>query len=110
MNNFKMSGITLTHIAAAAITSGQLVEAGQLIGVAVTDAAIGEEVELMVEGVFELPKTSADTPAEFANAYWDSSAGEVTTTATDNTLIGVFVNAYSAGDVLAEVRLNGVSV
>jgi predicted RecA/RadA family phage recombinase len=60
--------------------------------------------------VFSLPKKSTDTPTQFAKAYWDATNGEVTTTATDNTLIGVFMHAHETGTTEADIRLNGVSI
>ena len=110
MNNFKKLGVTLPVILAAAVASGGVVTMGAMTGIASTAGAIGDTVEVQFEGVFELPKKSADTPAAFVKAYWDSGNDEVTTTSAGNTLIGVFVQAYAASTTVADVRLNGVSV
>ena len=110
MKNFIQPGNTVTVTLTAAASSGDVVIVNNLVGIAATDGANGDDIEIQVTGVFELPKTSANTPGQFALAYWDTSAGEVTTTSTDNTLIGVFTEAYGSGTTVANVRLNGTSV
>lgn len=111
MNNYVQKGGILPFIVtAAAVASGQGIVVGNLFGVCTTSGEVGDSVELALEGVFALPKASADTPAKFANAYWDVSEGEVTTVSTDNILIGVFRDALGAGTTVADVRLNGASV
>lgn len=104
--NLIQDGESLTFVATAAITSGQLVIVGSIFGVAAHDAAIGENYTIIIGKVWALPKTSADTPTLGAPAYWDASAGEVTTVSTDNTLIGAFVDALGAGTTSANIRLN----
>jgi predicted RecA/RadA family phage recombinase len=110
MKNFIQLGNTVSVTLAAAVASGDGVLVGSLFGVAATSGDIGDEIELQVTGVYKLPKTSANTPTKFAKAYWDNTAKSVTTTATDNTLIGVFMNALGSGTTSANVRLNGISV
>lgn len=72
MKNFVQEGKTITVTAPAAVTSGQLVVVGSIVGVAAFDAASGAEVEVTVEGVFELPKVATDVIAQGDKLYWDS--------------------------------------
>lgn len=109
MKNFTQTGNTLSVLLTAAILSGQGRLTGNIFFVAATDGADEETIEGQVTGCFDLPKTSANTPGQFAAAYWDVSAGEVTTTAADNYLIGVFTDAYGSGTTTANVRLNGIA-
>lgn len=111
MNNYVQRGDIVTHtVAGAAVVSGQGLLAGALFGVCATSQAIGDKVELQVEGVFSLPKKSADTPTAFAKAYWDNTNKEVTTTSAGMSLIGVFTEAVAAGVLVANIRLNGISI
>ncbi len=110
MKNYVQPGNTVSFTATADVVSGAVVIVGALVGIACGDVANGAQGEMQVCGVFELPKTSANTPAQFAKAYWNAGAGEVTTTASGNTLIGVFMDALAGGTDVASVRLNGVSV
>lgn len=107
MKNFVMSGLVLAFIATADRKSGDGVLLGSsgLFGVSAGDVASGDEGQAQISGVFTLPKTSANTPSRWDKAYWNDTAKEVTTTATDNTLIGVFTEGYGAGDTSADVLL-----
>ena len=73
--NFKQDGRVMSHIAAAALSSGQVVKVGSILGVALADAAIGESVSVRVDGVFEVPKVSAAVVAQGESLVWDVSAG-----------------------------------
>jgi predicted RecA/RadA family phage recombinase len=77
MKNFIGLGDILTVTAPVAVESGGLVVVGSLVGVAVTDAASGEEVTINVQGVFSgLGITAA------AGTAVHLSAGALNTTGT----------------------------
>ncbi len=108
MKNFKQHGDMITIIATAAIASGALVRANSLIGVAATDAAIGEEVELKTTGVFDLPKTSAQAWAVGNPIYMIAGSGLLTNVAgTGNYLVGVATAVADNPSATGSVRLNG---
>jgi len=89
MKVYKSEGKKVTLTAGAGgVTSGDIAEVGSFIGVVEGDAANGEDYTLVREGEFELPLKSGDTPAVGDQVYFDGSTQEVTTTATDNTLVG----------------------
>lgn len=104
MKNYIQRGENLTIPAPAAISSGDVVIVGEIIGVAAAGAAIGESVDVVTEGVFELSK-AAEAFAVGAAIYWDSASKLATSTATDNTKIGVAIEAAAAGDATACVKL-----
>ena len=111
MKNFVQSGDVVTFTApTGGAASGIPLVVGSLVVIPAFSAAEGYECEGVTTGVFSLPKKSTDTPAQFDKAYWDTTNGEVTTTATDNTLIGAFMHAHEAGTTEADIRLNGVSI
>lgn len=105
MRNFIQPGKVITIVAAAAVSSGSLVVAGKIFGIAATSAAIGEEFELALGGVYELPKTSAQAWTVGAEIYADAN-GIATTVSTDNTKIGVAVEAATNPSGVGRVRLN----
>lgn len=109
MKNFIQPGHIVTFTApAGGVDSGDGMLSGSLFGVASTKAAAGAEVEGAVEGVFELPK-AADDVSFGERLYWDDTAKNVTTTATENTLIGAAIAAAASGVATVRVRLNGVA-
>ena len=103
MKNYIQKGEAITVPAPAVVASGDGVLVGALFGVANGAAASGADVTLSTVGVFELPKKSTDSITVGAAVYWDTSEGEVTVTATDNTFIGHAVAA--AGNPSASVRV-----
>ena len=108
MKNFVAVGNILTLPAPAALTSGQGALIGSIFGVAQKDASNGEDVAILVTGVFELPKAASQAWTVGAKVYWDNTAKEATKTTTSNTLIGVAVVAVAGGasDIIGRVRLN----
>ena len=109
MKNFVAVGNILTLPAPAALTSGQGALIGSIFGVAQKDASNGEDVAILVTGVFELPKAASQAWTVGAKVYWDNTAKVCTTTVGTNTLIGVAVKAVggTAGETIGQVRLNG---
>lgn len=108
MKNFKQHGDMITIIADAAIASGALIRANSLLGVAATDAAIGEEVELKTTGVFELAKTSAQAWA-VGNPIYAIAASNLLTNVpgTGNYLVGIATEVAANPSAVGSVRLNG---
>jgi predicted RecA/RadA family phage recombinase len=103
--NFVQPGDTLTLTAPADVKSGGVVVVGALAGIAAYDAAQGEDVEVVTEGVFVLPKTTPGGINQGVVVYWDSTAGKVTATAGSNAKLGVCVVTAGTSDTTCRVRL-----
>lgn len=106
MKNYIQAGNVLTFTAAADVTAGQGILQGALFGVAATDAETGDDFEAAVTGVFELPKASG-VLTKGQKAYWSTANGNVTGTASGNTLIGAITEAAADASTMVRVRLNG---
>lgn len=106
MKNFIQKGDTLTATAPADVNSGDLVVVGNIIGVAAYDAASGADVEVDVEGVFELPKVLTDVIGQGDKLYWDSSVSKLTKTAGTGSKPLVGFATTAAGNGVATVRCN----
>jgi predicted RecA/RadA family phage recombinase len=107
MKNKVQAGNVVPVIAPYAVLGGQGVLVGSLFGVASGDAANGTEVQIDREGVFDLTAVVADTGNQGAKIYWDNTARKITTTATNNTLVGVLAAAKGSSDTTARVLLDG---
>jgi predicted RecA/RadA family phage recombinase len=96
LNEIYTKADSLVYPVASTVNSGDLVQVGQIIGVAEHDAKVGEDgnyyATLKLSGVFEFPTSVAVTVG--ANMYV-TSAGVVTTTATSNKFIGHALKAKS---------------
>lgn len=110
MKNYIQPGHTVTVTAPAAVSSGDLVNVGLLVGVAVHDAESGADVEIQTRGVFDLAKTSAQAWSVGDAIYMNPSSGNATTaTATGNIFIGVAAAAAANPSETGKVRLNGAA-
>ena len=107
MKNYVQPGDTVTVVVPVAVNSGDGLLVGTLFGVVLSSAAIGANVEMLTEGVVDLPK-AAVAITQGAKVYWDNTAKNVTTTSAGNTLIGCAIVAAAVGDSTVRVRLNGV--
>lgn len=74
MKNFNQEGEVIPFTAGAALTSGQVVALGNVLGVACAAYASGEAAELATEGVFTVPKVSGAVIAIGETLTWDASA------------------------------------
>src|SRR3989304_3266661 len=104
MKNFIQEGRTITVIAPAAVTSGQLVIVGSIVGVAACGPAAGAEVELTTQGIFELPKVPTDVIGQGDKLYWDSALAQLTKTAGTGSKPLVGYAALAAGDGTTTLR------
>ena len=97
----------ITVTAPAAVASGAGVLVGLLFGVAVHAAASGQPVAIMTEGVFRLPQATGAAINEGVRVFWDSAAGNITTTTTSNNCVGWAIGPgnYASGATEILVRL-----
>lgn len=108
MQNFIERGHTIVVTApTGGLSSGDGVLVGSLFAVAVAGFAAGETGAAAIGGVYTLSKTTGEAWTQGEKLYWDASAGEVTATATDNTLIGCAFAAAASAATTGAVRLNG---
>jgi predicted RecA/RadA family phage recombinase len=110
MKNFVQNGHYVEVALPYARKSGEGVLVGSLFGVCVVDGAQGDSINIHTDGVYDLTAaTGAGTDATVgAIAYWDNASGarRVTSVATSNTRIGVFLAAKATADAVARVRLD----
>lgn len=104
--NYVQAGTTLAITATAAVKSGDLVQAGDVFVVAVTDIAAGATGDGIAQGVFLVPKLSTDAIDVGKKVYLKD--GRVQLDATGGLpLVGVAWAPAAKGDEVVPVRLNG---
>lgn len=94
---------------AGGVTSGDGVIVGALFGVAVTTAASGERVNLLTEGIFDLPKPTTTTFASCGAVSFNIATRECAAPGTGKYPIGIAIAPAGNGATTARVRLNGVA-
>ena len=108
MKNYIQDGDNLTVTAPAAVASGDFVQVGRIRGIAVTSAASGAQVELVTEGVFDIPKTGTEAFATLGLPVYCVLAGDgvktvTTASTTANVLVGI--NVATSGAVAGSLRV-----
>lgn len=104
MKNYVQRGKTITVTAPYALSSGGGCLVGSLFGVANGDALISTAVEISVEGVFDLAKTSALAIDVGDKVYWDDSAKVVNKTST-GVPVGIATKAAANPSATVNVKL-----
>ena len=109
--NFVQPGSTVTLVApAGGVLSGQAVLFDSLFGVVAYDAIEGAEVEVTVDGVWDLPK-AAGVIAAGAPVFFDEALGVIKgASAVGLFRIGAAVAAAATDAPTARIRLDGISV
>ena len=104
---FVHDGDSIDYTPGSAVTAGDVVVQGELVGVAKRDIPANALGSLAVTGVFDFPKaTGAGTAiAAGANVYWNAGTQVATTTSAGNKLIGKTVKAAADADATVRVRL-----
>ncbi|HUX01472.1 MAG TPA: DUF2190 family protein [Phycisphaerae bacterium] len=108
MADFIHDGDAIDYTPSSAVTGGDVVVLGTLVGVAKLDIAANELGALHVKGVFDFPKavTSPSAIAVGVDLYWDATNEIMTETSVGNTLAGKSVLAATAAATTVPVRLN----
>lgn len=113
MMNRIQDGDNLTLVAPTAVSAGDIVEVGAIVGVAYGDAESGASFDLATRGVFDLPKETASDVINAGTVVY-AIAGEVTADADEdsdgipqNARLGVAVATSGNGTANVRVRLNG---
>jgi len=107
MATFVHDGNSIDYTPGSAVTAGQVVVQGELVGVAKVDIPANTLGALAVKGVFDFPKATGGGSAitAGANCYWNAAAQQATTTATGNKLIGKCVRAAVDADTTVRIRM-----
>lgn len=105
--NFVQVGDDVTVAAPAAVSSGDVVKVGSILGVAKHDAESGADVVLATRGVWTVGKVTGAGWSVGDKLYFVAASSLLSTSASGNTLIGVALAAAASGDATGVVRLNG---
>ena len=107
--NFIAPGDVLAVVATAPIVSGSAQMVGDLLGVAEGNAAVGQTVSVIVEGVFAVVKKPALAIVQGAKLYWDAVNSQIDSSdnAGANKWAGWAYEASGVNSPTVNVRLLG---
>lgn len=105
---FSHEGHYVDHTPASAVTGGDVVVQGELLGLADNDIAADALGALRVDGVWTVPKATSSGSALTAGqiVYWDADNEQATGTASTHKVLGMVETA--AGDSTSTVRVRRV--
>lgn len=104
MKTYVQSENIVTVAAPAAVSSGDLVVVGGIVGVAQADADNGANVALVRRGVFDLTKNAGFAPSAGDPAYWSDSNDRLESAGAR--CIGVYAEDALSADTQARVILD----
>lgn len=105
MAAYKQDGDKWDYTPTSAVAVGAVVVLNDTIAVADRPIAANALGAVAVEGVFEMPKATGAI-GQGAVVYWDSTAGNVTTTASGNKRAGKAAKAAESADAVVWVAIN----
>lgn len=106
MKSYVQHGDVLTFVAPYAVASGAPFKVGAFVAVSVNAAALGASVEGRTEGVFIVPKVSAQAWSVGDKIYWDDAVKAMTNVA-GGTLCGAATVAAANPSATGTVYLDG---
>ncbi len=99
------TGDIIDHVAAGALTAGDIVFKGTIAGQVTSTVVTGQLGGLRVRGVIRLAKASGDVFAGGAAVHYNS-ATKLANTTTANGKLGSAVGGGAAGELFVDVLLN----
>ncbi|MDO6406261.1 DUF2190 family protein [Pantoea phytobeneficialis] len=104
--NFVQNGMTISilNAGAEAIASGDVVLIGNIVAVAITNIAVQDSGDGFTEGVFQLPKASADVFTPGAAVY--VSDGTAQASADGGVYAGIAWEDAASGSTVVNVKIN----
>lgn len=104
---YRNEGVRMDYTPGAAVSAGDVVVVGDLVGVATRDIAANALGALNINEVFRFPKTAGtgEAIAQGKIVYWDATNEVMTETSTSNQKAGITVAAAAADDETVDVLL-----
>lgn len=96
---------TLKYNNSSAVAAGEILVLNGHVTVAVAAAAANAAGAYVFRGRVEFPKAAPLAIAPGEKCYWDVADGNCNKTATDNTLVGIAVEAAASADTTVLVEL-----
>jgi predicted RecA/RadA family phage recombinase len=105
MADYVQGDCLIDHTPSAAVAAGAVVVLNDLVTVAPVAIAANALGAVAVDGVWSMPKATGAI-GQGALVYWDATAGNITTTATNNKRAGKAAKAALSADASVQVLIN----
>ncbi|WP_286978902.1 DUF2190 family protein [Aminobacterium sp. UBA5514] len=84
---------------------GEVIPFKNIVGIAVTNIAIGDVGAVSISGVYQMPAVKTTAFEVGDKLYWNDTANQLTATATDNTYAGICVEPKNSATEIALIKL-----
>jgi predicted RecA/RadA family phage recombinase len=109
MKTFTQNGdVIAVATPAGGVGSGDALLVGSLFGIATSDAAVGNTVEIATTGAYNLPKDAATVIDVGDRVAWDDTTKEIALPGVGLYPVGVAAVAAGNGATTVTVRLDGI--
>ena len=100
------NGSSIHYTPVAAVSAGDVVPVGSLLGIAPVDIPANTTGSLELDGVFDVPAVNDDAFVFGEPLYWDAAEEEATAVAEDNAYLGIAVLPKAETATTARVLIN----
>lgn len=107
LNQIQENPFVVNAPVTTAVTSGQVVIQANVVGVAISDGAVGSTVGILLGGIVQLAADNTLTFVFGQSLYWNTSAAQLTHIASGNTFIGHAASNKGTTGTIANVILAG---
>jgi len=107
LNQIQENPFVVNAPVTTAVISGQVVIQSNVIGVAISEAAVGSTVGILLGGIVQLAADNTLTFVFGQNLYWDSGDDHLTHVALNNTFIGHAASNKAPAGTVGSVLLAG---
>lgn len=107
--NYIQDGKVITRTLSVTVAAGAVVVMNDLQGVALTGGVSGDQIEVALEGVFQLAKNNGVAINQGDLLYWDTTPGELTKTALGNLPFGYAWEDAAQAATVAKVKIGGLA-
>lgn len=105
---FRHKGDTVDFTLTGTVAADDVIEENEMVGVAATAGVSGDVIGVHVRGVFNLPKTGAETPTVGSRLFWTGTG--FTLTASTNAYGGLCARDAGSGDGTVWINLNSGAI
>lgn len=109
--NYVSEGSVIDYVAGATIAAGDVVQFGDIVGIALVAGVSGDIIAVATKGIFTVPKTTGTAWVQGDAIDWDDGAGEfhkgVTPATGDVVSCGIAPVLAASGAATAQLKLLG---
>lgn len=103
---YRAEGDDLDYTPGSALTAGDVVDLGDMVGIVIRDIAANELGALRIKGVFDVLKKTGETWTQWETVYYDAGTTTFSNTAGySEAVAGIIIADAASGDATGRILL-----